>query len=146
MNEKEFEKGVATLEVLKAQIINLEKQIETLNISIQEHLKAIETLENYASMSDDEILIPVGAGVFISAKVEGKKGLITIGNDIYVDLEISAIIDKLKTRIRDLEDLMKKLSEDITTLQQKYASLSAKLEEEYAKIMQQRGAQDVQGP
>jgi prefoldin alpha subunit len=144
MNEEELEKGIATLEILKAQITNLQKQIEALEVSIQEHIRARETLENYLKMENDEILVPVGAGVLISAKVEKKKGLITIGNELYTELSIEKIIDKLKERQKDLENLQIKLSTDIKKLQENYAILSAKVEQDYAKYIEER--RNVQNP
>ena len=144
MNEEELERGIATLEILKAQIANLQKQIESLQVSIQEHARARETLENYVKMKNDEILVPIGAGVLISAKVEAKKGLITIGNELYTELPIEKIIEKLKERQKDLENLQIKLNTDIKKLQENYAVLSAKVEQDYAKYLEER--RNVQGP
>ena len=139
MNEGELERGFATLELLKAQINNLQKQLEAVTLSVQEHSKAIETLENYEKMENDEILVPVGAGVLISAKVEGKKGLITIGNELYTEMPIEKIVEKLKERRGELENLQMKLSTDIKKLQENYALLGAKLEEDYTKYLEERG-------
>ncbi len=144
MNEEDIERGLATLEILKAQISNIQKQIEAVTLSIQEHSKAIETLENYEKMENDEILVPVGAGVLISAKVEGKKGLITIGNDLYTEMPIESIVEKLKERREELEELQLKLSTDLKKLQENYAVLGAKLEEDYARYVEER--RNVQGP
>jgi len=144
MNEEELEKGIATLEILRAQITNLQKQIEALAISIQEHIKARETLENYLNLENDEILVPVGAGVLISAKVDTKRGLITIGNNLYTELPINKIIEKLKERQKDLENLQVKLTTDIKKLQENYTLLSAKVEQDYAKYLEER--ENVQGP
>jgi len=144
MNEEELEKGIATLEILKAQITNLQKQIEALEVSVQEHIRARETLENYIKMDNDEILVPVGAGVLISAKVEKKKGLITIGNELYTELPLEKIIEKLKERQKDLENLQIKLTTDIKKLQENYALLSAKVEQDYAKYIEER--RNVQNP
>jgi len=144
MNEEDLEKGLATLEILKSQISNLQKQIEAVSLSIQEHSKAIETLENYEKMENDEILVPVGAGVLISAKVEGKKGLITLGNDVYAEMPVEKIIEKLKERRGELEKLQMKLSADVKKLQENYAALGTKIERDYAKFVEER--QNVQGP
>jgi len=144
MNDEELEKGIATLEILKAQITNLQKQIEALEVSVQEHIRARETLENYIKMDNDEILVPVGAGVLISAKVEKKKGLITIGNELYTELPLEKIIEKLKERQKDLENLQIKLTTDIKKLQENYALLSAKVEQDYAKYIEER--RNVQNP
>jgi prefoldin alpha subunit len=74
--EREIEQGIATLEALKVHIDNLQKQIATLEVSIQEHERAIETMESYKDMEDEEILVPIGAGVFIGARVSEKKALL----------------------------------------------------------------------
>ncbi len=144
MNEEELEKGLATLEVLKAQISNLQTQIDTLQRSIQEHTNAKETIEGYMKMENDEILVPIGAGVMISAKVQEKKGLITIGNELYTELPLEKILEKIEKRKKDLEDLQLKLSTDLKRLQENYAVLSAKVEQDYAKYIEER--KNVQGP
>ncbi len=144
MNEEELEKGLATLEVLKAQISNLQTQIDALQRSIQEHTNAKETIEGYMKMENDEILVPIGAGVMISVKVQEKKGLITIGNELYTELPLGKILEKIEKRKKDLEDLQLKLSTDLKRLQENYAVLSAKVEQDYAKYIEER--KNVQGP
>ncbi|EDY36470.1 prefoldin, alpha subunit [Aciduliprofundum boonei T469] len=144
MNEEELEKGLATLEVLKAQISNLQTQIDALQRSIQEHTNAKETIEGYMKMENDEILVPIGAGVMISVKVQEKKGLITIGNELYTELPLEKILEKIEKRKKDLEDLQLKLSTDLKRLQENYAVLSAKVEQDYAKYIEER--KNVQGP
>jgi len=146
MNEEEenIERGIATLEVLKAQIENLQKQMDALRLSIQEHEKAIETLQGYKNVTEEELLVPIGAGVLVSVHVPQKKGLISIGNDIFTQLPIEKIIEKLEARKKDLEDLLKKLNEDSYKLQQNYAALSAKVEEDYQRYLKAR--KNVQAP
>ena len=144
MNEEEIEKGLATLEVLKAQISNLQAQIEALQKSIQEHTNAKETIEGYMNMENDEILVPIGAGVLISARVNEKKGLITIGNELYTELPLDKLLEKIEKRKKDLEDLQLKLSTDLKKLQENYAILSAKVEQDYAKYIEER--KNVQSP
>lgn len=142
--EKEIEQGIATLETIKIHMENLQNQIAALELSIQEHEKAIETMESYKDMRDEEILVPVGAGVFIGAKIDGKKALITIGNSLYTELPPEKILEKLKKRKEDLEKLKAKLTEDLYKLQQHYAALSAKVEENYRKYLEAKG--NVQTP
>ncbi|NPA74505.1 MAG: prefoldin subunit alpha [Euryarchaeota archaeon] len=142
--EQALERSIATLESLKAQIANIQQQLSALELSIQEHKKAIETIEGYRNMGDDEILIPIGAGVLISAKVSGKKGLISIGNALYTEMNIEEIAKKLKERMEDLEKLKTKLMEDSYRLQENYALLSAKVEEDYRKYIEER--RNVQTP
>ena len=142
--EESIEKGIATLEVLKAQMENLQKQMDVLQVSIQEHERAIETLQGYRDIEKEEVLVPIGAGVFISVQISEKKGLISIGNQIFTQLPIDKIIEKLEERKKDMEELLKKLSEDSYKLQQNYAALSAKVEDDYRKYMQAR--KDVQTP
>ena len=142
--EENIEKGLATLEVLKAQIGNLQKQIDVLQASMNEHERAIETLQGYKDIENEEILVPIGAGVFISVRVSQKKGLISIGSDIFTQLPIEKMIEKLESRKKDIEELLKKLSEDSYKLQQNYAALSAKVEEDYQRYLKAR--KNVQAP
>ena len=142
--EREIEQGIATLEAIKVHIDNIQKQIATIDLSIQEHDRAIDTMENYSKMEDEEILVPVGAGVFIGARVRDKKALITIGNSLYTELPPEEIVDKLKKRKEDLEKLKAKLTEDLYKLEENYALLSAQVEENYRKYIEER--KNVQTP
>ena len=142
--ERNIEKGIATLEALKVNIENIQKQLATVELSIQEHNRALETMEYYKDMDNDDILVPVGAGVFIGAKISGKKALISIGNDLFTELPIEKIIEKLKNRKKELEDLQKKLTEDLYKLQENYTLLSAQVEEDYRKYLEER--RNVQAP
>jgi len=123
---------------------NLQNQIATLELSIQEHERAIETLEGYGNIGDEEILVPIGAGVLVSMRVSEKKGMISIGNQLFTELPIGKIIEKLRERKENMENLVKKLSEDSYKLQQNYAALSAKVEEDYKKYLKAR--ENVQAP
>ncbi len=143
-NEENIERGIATLEVLRAQIENLQRQMDALQVSIQEHQRAIETLRGYREMDNKEILVPIGAGVFISAVVSSKRGMISIGNQLFTELSIEEIIKKLEERRKNLEELLKKLSEDSYKLQQNYAALSEKVEEDYRRYLEER--KNVQAP
>jgi len=144
MNDDELQKGIATLELLKVQIANLQKQIEALQISIQDNNKAIETIEGYIKMKEEEILVPVGGGVFLSARIGEKKGLMAIGNDLFVEIPLEKILENLKERRKRYEELLSKLTLDIKKLQENYAVLSDKVEKDYRKYLEEM--KNVQGP
>jgi len=144
MNEEELQKGIATLELLKVQIENLQKQIDAIQLSIQEIIRAVETLEGYTKMENDEILVPIGAGVFISAKIGEKKGIMGIGNNLFVDLPLEKMIESLKERRKKYEELLSKLTMDMKKLQENYAVLSDKVEKDYQKYLEEM--KNVQSP
>lgn len=144
MNEDELQKGIATLELLKVQIENLQKQIDAIQLSIQEIIRAVETLEGYTKMENDEILVPIGAGVFISAKIGEKKGIMGIGNNLFVDLPLEKMIESLKERRKKYEELLSKLTIDMKKLQENYAVLSDKVEKDYQKYLEEM--KNVQSP
>ena len=144
MNEDELQKGIATLELLKVQLENLQKQIDAIQLSIQEIIRAVETLEGYTKMENDEILVPIGAGVFISAKIGEKKGIMSIGNNIFVDLPLEKMIESLKERRKKYEELLSKLTIDMKKLQENYAVLSDKVEKDYQKYLEEM--KNVQSP
>ncbi len=144
MSEEELQRGLATLELLKVQIENLQKQIEALQLSIQDNERAIETLEGYMNMEDEEILVPVGSGVFISARIGEKKGIISIGNDLFVEIPIDKMLENLRERRKKYDELLSKLNMDIKKLQENYAVLSDKVEKEYRKYLEEM--KNVQSP
>ncbi len=136
--EQNIERGIATLEALKVNIDNIQKQLATVELSMQEHERAIETMEHYRDAGEEEILVPVGAGTFIAAKTSEKRALISIGNDLFTEMTPAKIVEKLKERKSELEKLKGKLTEDLYRLQENYAMLSAQVEEEYRKYMESK--------
>ncbi|PJB21037.1 MAG: hypothetical protein CO114_07450, partial [Euryarchaeota archaeon CG_4_9_14_3_um_filter_38_12] len=68
MSQEELQKSLYMLELHNAQFSTLAKQLELIESSVNENLRAKETLLNYKKSGEDtELLVPIGGDVFIFA-------------------------------------------------------------------------------
>ena len=100
-NQQELQQSLFYLEYLKEQIVTLKEQFEVLEIAVNEHDQAIETLKDFENLkNNNEILIPLGADSLMFAKVaDSSKVILNIGAGLALEEEIDDAIDKLSSRI-----------------------------------------------
>lgn len=97
MSEQQLRQTISALDISRAQLENVSRQQELLRGSLEEHLRAKETVENFTKTAEnEEILIPVGAGVFIHAKVGSKTtGVANIGAGVMMEKDLPDIMKLL---------------------------------------------------
>src|SRR6266446_5305910 len=67
--ETELRRGIAVLDQYRAQIETLAQQQEIVRISLEEHMRARETLVRYREAGKAaEVLVPIGANSFLVAE------------------------------------------------------------------------------
>src|SRR5437899_11269983 len=84
--ETELRRGIAVLDQYRANIETLAQQQEIVRVSLEEHLRARETLVRYQEAGKAaEILVPIGAKSFLVAQSrEVDKAFGSIGADLLV--------------------------------------------------------------
>lgn len=135
--EKEVQKGSARelqetvylLELQRTQFSALESQLQILDITYNENLRAKETLGNYDKLSESsEILIPIGGEIFLYAKVDKKgKALANIGGDITVEKNVAEALEVTEARLKELESARTKILEQAKKLQENIAKLTERV-------------------
>ncbi|MCX6657548.1 MAG: hypothetical protein NTY62_02505, partial [Euryarchaeota archaeon] len=69
-SEQQVRESYMMLESAKAQLEGLAKQQELIQLAVEEHVRARETIKEIAKgAADDEVLVPLGADSYIHAKV-----------------------------------------------------------------------------
>jgi prefoldin alpha subunit len=112
-------------------------QLELLENGRMEAHAAIETLEGMIASDDGTVLLQIGGGVSVRAKVvEPDKVLIAIGAEVVVERSNQDAIEYLKERIIEMEASQKKVSETLDKLRSQMNEISKRLEMGY----QQAGA------
>lgn len=121
------------LESYKEQMDALSQQIAMLQNSLEESVRARETLKVFKDAEEgDEILVPVGASVFVTAKVTDKKeALVGIGNKITVGKELPEAEEFMSSVVIEIQESLKRITATYSEIQTAANNLAAAVNAEY---------------
>ncbi|HKM13798.1 MAG TPA: prefoldin subunit alpha [Candidatus Methanomethylophilaceae archaeon] len=133
MEDKDLRQAMMVLESYNEQLEVLRQQIELVQYSLEESVRARETLRVFKDAKEgEEILIPIGASVFVNAKVTNSdKAIIGVGNKISITKDIPGAADYMNSIAIELQEALKKVSSAYSELQIKTNKLSAAINAEY---------------
>jgi prefoldin alpha subunit len=107
-------------------------QLEMLENGRMEAHAAIETLEAMVSADDGIVLLQIGGGASVRAKVlEPDKILLSIGAEIVVERSNKEAVGFLKERIMEMEASQKKVAETLDRLRSQMNEINKRLESGY---------------
>jgi len=107
-------------------------QLEMLENGRMEALAAIETLEAMLSAEDGVVLLQIGGGASVRAKVlEPDKILLSIGAEVVVERPNKEAVEFLKERIMEMEASQKKVAETLDRLRSQMNEINRRLESGY---------------
>ena len=143
-SEDELQNKMSTLEMYKGKIESFSRNAEMLKISIDEHRRAKDTLENYkGTKASTEILIPIGGAAFVRAKtMDTKKGIMEIGNGVVFEEGIDKTLDRLERKMDELHRTEHEITDQIYQMEQAIAKLTQEVQTEYAEL-QGAGADQI---
>jgi len=138
MNDDELRQALSVLDVYKAQLEALAGQGQILQLSLEEALRARETMKALLNAKEgDEILIPVGASSFVPAKASGKgKAIVGIGNRMSVEKDLDDAVKFMDNSVNELSEALKKVGESITEMESNARNLSLAVQQEYQRRQQ----------
>lgn len=141
MSEQQLRQTVSALDLRRAQLENLSQQQELIRGSIDEHLRAKETLENYLKIGkDEELLVPVGAGVFIKTKTGDQKEALTgIGTGIVLEKDIQEVIKRLDGQLEQLKKSAKELASQAEKISVAVEELTRSAQQQYEELQRSAG-------
>jgi len=136
VTEAELRDGMAMLENAKAQLDALSKQQQLIQLAIEEHVRARETIKKVTQGAPgDEVLIPVGADSYIYAKISDRKdGVVGVGSGVSIQRKPEDAEKYLEGKIDDLTQAFKKVADRASQTEAMIEELSARLEDMYAKM------------
>jgi prefoldin alpha subunit len=139
MNEDEARETAALLENAKAQLEALGRQQEIIRLTIGEHKRARDTVAKMADAEPgEEVLIPVGAEVFVYARVsENKNAVLPAGADVSFQRDPEEARKALDDRMDELNRAMNKVSERAAQTEAAMQQLSEKLQQFYSQAGEQ---------
>jgi prefoldin alpha subunit len=113
------------------------RQLEMIEQKRIESLAAIETMKNLAGDSDSPVLLPLGGGTMVRAKVsDPEKILVNIGSDVVIQRTNGEAITFLQEKIAEMEAMEKKVAATIEQLRMQMAEIAQRIEITY--VQQQR--------
>ena len=107
-------------------------QLQLLENGRMEALAAIESLEAMLASEDSTVLLQIGGGASVRAKVlEPEKVLVAIGAEVVVERTNRDAIEFLKERIMEMEASAKKVADALDRLRSQMNEINKRIESGY---------------
>lgn len=135
MKDEELRQALAVLDAYKAQLDSLSSQLQLLQMSLEEAVRARDTLKAFAAAKvGDEIMVPIGASSFVFAQVaDTEKAVVGIGNRLSQERPLSDAVTYMDSNIEEIGEALKKATEAGAELENRARQLSAMIQQEYQK-------------
>lgn len=140
--ELELRRAAANLELVRAQMETLARQAETLQVALEDVLRARETLERTSAAGPGaELLIPIGANSFvIGATKDANRVIVGIGSDVAIEETVPAAVRRLEARAKAIEDAERGLAEQMAQHEREADAQNRRVQELYEKVQGAPGA------
>jgi prefoldin alpha subunit len=141
MDESELRQAMAALETSRAQLDALARQEELLRLSLEEYVRARETMVRYSEAPlGTEILVPIGANSFLFASVSDvERCIVGIGSDVALKDTLERAIQRLDNRIKQLQEVQEGLVRRIQEIEGKVNEYAAAVQQAYEKLQAEGG-------
>jgi len=141
LGESDLRRGIAVLDQFREQIEALAQQQEIVRISLEEHLRAKETLTRYREAGRGaEVLVPIGANSFLVAESKDvDRAFVSIGSDLIVVDDITNQIERLDARIKSITEAASAIGQRLGEMQRRAEAQGAAVQDLYDRI-QAKGA------
>jgi prefoldin alpha subunit len=132
-SEQQVRESYMMLESAKAQLEGLSKQQELIQLAVEEHVRARETIKEIAKGSTgDEVLVPLGADSYIHAKVsDNKDAIVGVGSGISIRRSPEDAEKILDSKIDDLSRAFKSITDKAAQTEAMIQELSEKVQAQY---------------
>jgi prefoldin alpha subunit len=116
------------------------RQLEMIEQKRIESLAAVETMKNLAGDRDSPVLLPLGGGTMVRAKVsDPEKILVNIGSDVVIQRTNGEAITFLQGKITEMEAMEKKVAATIDQLRNQMAEIAQRIETTYVQQQRNQG-------
>jgi prefoldin alpha subunit len=132
-SEQQVRESYMMLESAKAQLEGLAKQQELIQLAVEEHVRARETIKEVAKGgTGDEVLIPLGADSYIHARIsDNKDAIVGVGSGISIRRSPEEAEKILDTKIDDLSRAFKSITDKAAQTEAMIQELSEKVQAQY---------------
>jgi prefoldin alpha subunit len=116
------------------------RQLEMIEQKRIESLAAIETMKNLVGDRDSPVLLPIGGGTMVRAKVsDPEKVLVNIGSDVVIQRTNGEAITFLQEKITEMEAMEKKVAATIGQLRGQMDEIAQRIETAYVQQQRNQG-------
>ncbi|MFY9605560.1 MAG: prefoldin subunit alpha [Thermoplasmata archaeon] len=132
-SEQQVRDTYMMLESAKAQVEGLARQQELIQLAVDEHVRARETIKQIAKgVADDEILVPLGADSYIHARISNNKNAIVgVGSGVSIRRSPEEAEKILDSKIDDLSRAFKSIAEKAAQTEALIQELTEKVQAQY---------------
>ncbi|MCL5408170.1 MAG: prefoldin subunit alpha [Candidatus Thermoplasmatota archaeon] len=124
---------VYSMEVIRQQLEEIEGQIQSLAVILQDLVSTTDFLKNMSQVEGDS-LIPIGRGLYIEGEVKNKERVVVnIGSNAYKKATVKDALSILEERKNDAAKALESSRKSEEDLQQRYAQLEDYLNKVYKK-------------
>jgi prefoldin alpha subunit len=120
-DNKDQQELMFKLSMFEQQIQGLQQQMQAVEKAIVEMESLKLGLDEIKGKKDQEIMAPIGKGIFVNAKLLSEELTVDVGGKNFVKKSISDTqkiieeqVKKLESAKKDLEKAMKEINEDLT--------------------------------
>jgi len=118
--EKQLQAHLYEFRMLEGRLKEISEQGEMLMRVLIETRGGLTTLKGLSTSSSNEVLIPIGGGTFVNAKVPpSDKLLVTIGADVIVEKQKEDALKDVEERIKEMENAVSGIEAHRADLNQK---------------------------
>ncbi|MGQ9587849.1 MAG: prefoldin subunit alpha [Thermoplasmata archaeon] len=134
--EQSLRNNLVMLETAKAQLDGLARQQQLIQLAIEEHMRARETVKQLAKGSPgNTVLIPLGADSYVHAKIsEDRDSIVGIGSGISVRRTPEEAEKILDAKIDDLSRALKSVADRVSQTEALIQELTDKVEAQYSTL------------
>jgi prefoldin alpha subunit len=132
-SERQFREDYAMLESAKSQLDALGKQQQLIQLAVEEHVRARETVKALTTGNPgDDVLIPIGADSYIHAKIsDNRNAIVGVGSNTSIRRTPEEAEKILDEKLDELARAFKAVSERAAKLEEMVQGLSEKVQEQY---------------
>jgi len=130
VTEQQVQEDLMRLDAYRNQLNALLQQHQILSASRQDHLRARESLEGVdRAPASAELLLPLGGETFVRGSVDREAPvLVGMGSGVVVEMERLKVVELLAERIVRIEQALRDLEGQMTSLDERIQALSQRLD------------------
>jgi len=140
-NEQKFRLALSQLNAYEQQAQVLEGRIEAINQMMEEIARASAALDELKNMvPDQEILVSLGAGTFLKARVaERERVVFQVGAGVVIEKSVDEVKAKLSERQGELQKSLQTTAQQLDAIVRRARELNRQVQDLAAKISEERG-------
>ncbi len=144
-SEADLRRGLAVLDQYREQLEALAQQQEIVRVSLEEHLRAKETLTRFQEAGKGaEILVPAGANSFLVAEAKDtERAFVGIGSDLIVFDAIPKQVERIDVRIKQITEAANAIGQRLAELQQRAEAQGALVQGMYDQLQGPPGSSET---